>query len=240
MPDQLFYNTGISTYIWILSNKKSANRKGKVQLINATGTKDEETGQNPNRFWQKMPRSLGNKRKEIPENGDTKGIGFITKFMANLQKVNSGKFIRKNFSLLACNGEQPCATKRQNVRDKTATQNPMPICAIMKIFRFCGWRGANGNIEQTHGDIVETHGRASLRAQTIQEYLTGGVNPMYPMPGLMNRKPKPVTKSILPKISTNSKNCVRGRIRADILALEDVTIELEKTECLTNGKIRKI
>lgn len=72
MPDQLFYNTGISTYIWILSNKKSAERKGRVQLINATGTKDEETGQNPNRFWQKMPRSLGNKRKEIPENGDTK------------------------------------------------------------------------------------------------------------------------------------------------------------------------
>lgn len=42
LPDQLFYNTGIFTYIWILSNHKSAERKGKVQLINATGSKDEE------------------------------------------------------------------------------------------------------------------------------------------------------------------------------------------------------
>jgi len=42
LPDQLFYNTGISTYIWILNNHKSDLRKGKIQLINATGSKDEE------------------------------------------------------------------------------------------------------------------------------------------------------------------------------------------------------
>ena len=63
LPDQLFYNTGISTYIWIVTNKKSAERKGKVQLINATGVKDEELMKegklNHNRFWQKMDKSLG-------------------------------------------------------------------------------------------------------------------------------------------------------------------------------------
>jgi len=53
LPDQLFYNTGISTYIWIVTNKKTKYRKGKVQLINATG------------LFVKMPRSLGNKRNEI-------------------------------------------------------------------------------------------------------------------------------------------------------------------------------
>ncbi|GAA4407143.1 class I SAM-dependent DNA methyltransferase [Nibrella viscosa] len=53
LPDQLFYNTGISTYIWIVTNHKTPRRKGKVQLINATG------------FFQKMSRSLGNKRNEI-------------------------------------------------------------------------------------------------------------------------------------------------------------------------------
>jgi type I restriction enzyme M protein len=42
LPDQLFYNTGISTYIWIINNHKNAERKGKIQLINATGNKDEE------------------------------------------------------------------------------------------------------------------------------------------------------------------------------------------------------
>ena len=53
MPDQLFYNTGIFTYIWIVTNRKSKERKGKVQLINATD------------FAWKMKKSLGNKRKRI-------------------------------------------------------------------------------------------------------------------------------------------------------------------------------
>lgn len=55
LPDQLFYNTGISTYIWIVTNRKSKDRKGTIQLINATG------------FFQKMSRSLGNKRNEISD-----------------------------------------------------------------------------------------------------------------------------------------------------------------------------
>ncbi|MEO0776448.1 MAG: class I SAM-dependent DNA methyltransferase [Bacteroidota bacterium] len=53
LPDQLFYNTGIATYIWIVDNKKSAERKGKVQLINAVS------------FFEKMSKSLGNKRHQI-------------------------------------------------------------------------------------------------------------------------------------------------------------------------------
>ena len=55
LPDQLFYNTGISTYIWIVTNRKEKERKGNIQLINATG------------FFKKMSRSLGNKRNEIGE-----------------------------------------------------------------------------------------------------------------------------------------------------------------------------
>ena len=62
MPDQLFYNTGIATYIWIVTDRKSKDRKGRVQLINATGS-DKEDKDNP--FYSKMLRSLGNKRKEI-------------------------------------------------------------------------------------------------------------------------------------------------------------------------------
>ena len=57
LPDQLFYNTGISTYLWVLTNRKSKKRKGKIQLVNAT-TRD---------FYQKMRKSLGNKRNEITE-----------------------------------------------------------------------------------------------------------------------------------------------------------------------------
>ncbi len=54
LPDQLFYNTGLATYIWVLTNRKTPARKGKVQLINAV------------RFAEKMRRSLGGKRNEIP------------------------------------------------------------------------------------------------------------------------------------------------------------------------------
>jgi type I restriction enzyme M protein len=54
LPEQLFYNTGIATYVWVVSNRKSPVRKGKVQLIDATS------------FWVQMRRSLGDKRREIP------------------------------------------------------------------------------------------------------------------------------------------------------------------------------
>ncbi|SIQ37743.1 class I SAM-dependent DNA methyltransferase [Pseudacidovorax sp. RU35E] len=55
LPTDMFYNTGISTYVWVLSNKKPPTRKGKVQLIDASG------------FWQKMRKSLGSKRREMSD-----------------------------------------------------------------------------------------------------------------------------------------------------------------------------
>src|SRR5580692_5890169 len=55
LPTDMFYNTGISTFIWIVSNRKPTLRKGKVQLIDASS------------FWQKMRKSLGSKRKEMGE-----------------------------------------------------------------------------------------------------------------------------------------------------------------------------
>ena len=71
MPDQLFYNTGISTYFWIVTDRKKPERKGKVQLINATGS-DWEEGDKNNPFYVKMMRSIGNKRKEIGDGRDGK------------------------------------------------------------------------------------------------------------------------------------------------------------------------
>ncbi|MBL7780488.1 MAG: SAM-dependent DNA methyltransferase [Saprospiraceae bacterium] len=93
LPDQLFYNTGISTYIWIVTNRKIKKRRGKVQLINVTGAKDETAA----RFWQKMPRSLGNKRKEIPENGNSRGIGFITKLYGDFEENEFCKIYPNEF-----------------------------------------------------------------------------------------------------------------------------------------------
>ena len=65
LPDQMFYNTGIYTYIWIVSNKKSEQRKGKVQLIDATA------------HYQKMRKSLGNKRHELSSDHITELTGYM-------------------------------------------------------------------------------------------------------------------------------------------------------------------
>ena len=55
LPTDMFYNTGISTYVWIVTNRKPEHRRGKVQLIDASG------------MWQKMRKSLGSKRKELAD-----------------------------------------------------------------------------------------------------------------------------------------------------------------------------
>ncbi len=55
LPDQLFYNTGIYTYLWIVTNRKEKHRRGKIQLIDGTA------------FFKKMRKSLGNKRNEVCE-----------------------------------------------------------------------------------------------------------------------------------------------------------------------------
>jgi type I restriction enzyme M protein len=71
LPTDMFYNTGISTYVWIVSNRKPAARKGKLQLIDASS------------FWQKMRKSLGSKRKELsPEHIDD-----ITRLFGQFQEA---------------------------------------------------------------------------------------------------------------------------------------------------------
>jgi type I restriction enzyme M protein len=60
LPEQLFYNTGISTYLWVLTNRKEKHRKSKVQLIDAR------------QFWVQMEKSLGNKRRRIGDPSDEK------------------------------------------------------------------------------------------------------------------------------------------------------------------------
>jgi type I restriction enzyme M protein len=82
LPTDMFYNTGISTYIWILSNRKPEERKGKVQLIDASS------------FWQKMRKSLGSKRKELA----AAHIEEITKLFGAFEEAErDGKPISKIF-----------------------------------------------------------------------------------------------------------------------------------------------
>jgi type I restriction enzyme M protein len=71
LPDQLFFNTGISTYIWILTNRKSEERQGKVQLIEGSS------------FCTQMKKSLGSKRKKVDDIGRNKILETYSDFFEN-------------------------------------------------------------------------------------------------------------------------------------------------------------
>lgn len=127
MPDQLFYNTGIATYIWIVTNRKEKKRKGKVQLINASGN-DWEEGDKNNPFYVKMMRSLGNKRKEIGDakNGKPDQIKTITEIYEAFEESDYCKiFDNEDFGYTRITVERPKRNEKGEVEtDKKGEQVP--------------------------------------------------------------------------------------------------------------------
>jgi type I restriction enzyme M protein len=103
LPNQLFYNTGISTYIWIISNHKQKKRKGKVQLINAVD------------FFKKMSKSLGDKRNEL----SMQHIADITKIYGDFKDNKYCKiFDNKDFGYSKVTVERPEIKEGKPVLDK--------------------------------------------------------------------------------------------------------------------------
>jgi type I restriction enzyme M protein len=82
LPEQLFYNTGIATYIWVLTNRKPINRQHKVQLINATD------------LWVPLRKSLGNKRREISADQISE---IVSIYMSNIENGRSKVFDSTEF-----------------------------------------------------------------------------------------------------------------------------------------------
>ncbi|MCB9321761.1 MAG: SAM-dependent DNA methyltransferase [Lewinellaceae bacterium] len=108
LPDQLFYNTGISTYIWIVDNRKRPERKGKVQLINAVS------------FFEKMSKSLGNKRNLI----STVQIEKITKLYGDFEENKYSKiFDNEDFGYHKVTVERP-KRKKDGTIIKDTNGNP--------------------------------------------------------------------------------------------------------------------
>jgi type I restriction enzyme M protein len=103
LPDQLFFNTGITTYIWILNNKKKRNRKNKVQLIDTSP------------FFKQMKKSLGNKRKEITDDDREK----ILKIYRDLQNGDYCKiYPTEFFGYTKIIIEQPLMENGKVIKDK--------------------------------------------------------------------------------------------------------------------------
>ncbi len=218
LPDQLFYNTGISTYIWIITNNKSAERKGKVQLINATGAKDEElvneSKLDSNRFWQKMDKSLGNKRKKIVENGTEKGIGYITQLYGNFEENEFSKIVpNEYFAYWRITVEQPL--KDENGQIVKSKDKPKPDTSLR---------------DYENIPFLKKDEKGNLVPQTIEEYFEREVKPHLPNAWIDEKKTKVGYEINFTKYFYEFKP-LRSleEIKADILALEEKTLETAKT-----------
>lgn len=120
LPKDLFYNTGINTYIWFLSNKKEKQRKGKVQLINASVLENKQAGIEG--FARSNKKSLGNKRNEITD----EHIVSILKLYSDFKESKYSKiFDNEDFGYYQLTVEQPLYdTKGKMQKDKSG--NPKP------------------------------------------------------------------------------------------------------------------
>jgi type I restriction enzyme M protein len=103
LPDSLFFNTGITTYIWIVNNKKKPNRKGKIQLIDGSD------------LFKPMKKSLGSKRKEVSD----EHRDFILKTYTNFEESEISKiFLNQFFGFTKITIEQPLKVNGEIVKDK--------------------------------------------------------------------------------------------------------------------------
>lgn len=93
LPEQIFYNTGIQTYLWILTNQKPAHAKGKVLLLNASGE----------HFWTQMPKSIGAKRRTVAGHIDD----ILNLFIAYEESENAKIFETTDFGYRRIQVERP-------------------------------------------------------------------------------------------------------------------------------------
>jgi type I restriction enzyme M protein len=159
LPEQLFYNTGIATYVWVLTNRKPPARRGNVQLIDATS------------FWVPMRKSLGDKRREIPleraqdilkiladfKDGDTRNV---RKDGKEEEDTVSRIFPTTHFGFRKITVERPLRLNFQASPERIARlaeEKSFQILAQSKK------KGAAGAKEQAEGRAQQEAIRATLR-----------------------------------------------------------------------------
>lgn len=126
LPEQMFYNTGIGTFIWVLSNRKEAHRKGKIQLIDARER------------WTPMKRSLGNKRRWLDQNA----IDEITREHGALAECKTSKvFDNDYFGYRRVTIQRPLRLKfqiTQQAKDRFLDTCPELLDAVLAIEEIFG------------------------------------------------------------------------------------------------------
>jgi len=160
LPEQLFYNTGIATYVWVVTNRKAPARRGKVQLIDATS------------FWVPMRKSLGDKRREVPlersqdilkilaafRDGDTR---MVTKDGKEEEVVVSRIFPTTHFGFRKITVERPLRLNFQASPERIARLEEEKGFQALAQSRKKGAAGAN---EQAEGRTEQEAIRKLVRA----------------------------------------------------------------------------
>ena len=114
LPTDMFYNTGIATYVWILTNHKAPARKGKVQLINGID------------LWKKMKKSLGSKRKELGE----EHIELLTKTFGNFKETDICRIVPNvEFGYSTITVERPLRNEKGAI-ETDRKGNPKPDSSL--------------------------------------------------------------------------------------------------------------
>ena len=147
LPDQLFYNTGISTYFWVVTNRKSTERRGKVQLVDAR------------ELFVKMRKSLGEKRKEIlPAQIDE-----VTRLYGDFQENERVKiFPNERFGFLRVTVERPLQLRWEVTEEtiqvalssKALAKQPETVIALLRELL----SEHQGSTFETHQEIVKALG----------------------------------------------------------------------------------
>ncbi len=212
MPEQLFYNTGIATYVWLLTNRKAPERQGKVQLIDASS------------FWDLMPRSHGDKRREIlPEkaqdilqilkdyrDGDTRAV---TRDGKQEEVVVSRIFSTSHFGFRRVSVERPLRLNFQAIPERIArVKEERAFQALAKSRK----RGQAAAEEETQGSRLKAAVIRMLKGLPDRK-----VNDRSEFEGMLDGAVKvaglklsaPVRKAILVELSERDQSAVICRKR---------------------------
>ncbi len=144
-----------------------------------------------------MPRSLGNKRKQVSENGDHKGIGFITRLYGDFEENEFVKSLPNAFfGYWRVTVEQPLSDENGNDVTTRGDGNPKPDPKLR---------------DYENIPFLKKDRDGNLVPQTIEAYVDREVEPHLPNAWIDERKPKPAMKSSSPNIFTNSNPCALWR-----------------------------
>ncbi len=142
LPNNLFYNTGITTYIWLLSSNKATSRKGKVQLIDAS------------KLYRKLRKNLGNKNCELtPEH-----IQQIVELHASMPNDGISKvFDNEDFGYYKVTVERPSRKAAQFTPERVATLRFIPAVAELMEWAYGRWGDGIYDELASHKQAIEDH-----------------------------------------------------------------------------------